>query len=89
MMLTLQWLPPHRPPCLCCSCCVSCRWRYSCIGRATVPLLAGAQGGQTEMPFPDTPTPPFWLEGTELGFTALPWAPLGWRRLQTYQDVFC
>jgi hypothetical protein len=29
------------------------------------------------------------LEGTELGFTALPWAPLGWRQLQTYQDVFC
>jgi hypothetical protein len=28
------------------------------------------------------------LEGTELGFTALPWAPLGWRQLQTYQDVF-
>jgi hypothetical protein len=22
------------------------------------------------------------LEGTELGFTALPWAPLGWRQLQ-------
>jgi hypothetical protein len=29
------------------------------------------------------------LEGTELGFTTLPWAPLGWRQLlQTYQDVF-
>jgi hypothetical protein len=28
------------------------------------------------------------LEGTELGFTALPWAPLGWRQLQTvtYQE---
>jgi hypothetical protein len=25
----------------------------------------------------------------QLGFTALPWAPLGWRQLQTYQDVFC
>jgi hypothetical protein len=29
------------------------------------------------------------LEETELGFTALPWAPLGWRQHQTYQDVFC
>jgi hypothetical protein len=25
----------------------------------------------------------------KLGFTALPWAPLGWRQLRTYQDVFC
>jgi hypothetical protein len=29
------------------------------------------------------------LEGTELGFTASPWAPLGRWQLQTYQDVFC
>jgi hypothetical protein len=27
------------------------------------------------------------LEGTELGFTALRWAPLGWRQLRTYKHV--